>query len=307
MGLLMGAIAVIGSEALKELGFDIKTRDLDLVASYDDLMVFLKNKKTFQKYPFADGKKFVAKLENLVIETELAWDNSSSANLLNLIINDEKSKVKTVDGIDMIYPSLNILYMLKMSHRYLKNSPHFVKTMNDIEMMRYYGAEIEDKHKSFYKERMKATYTYNHPNLNTKKNEFFRDLDIYVYDHDKIHEIVAIADKPAYKNYIIEGKDVLCSKELFDSLDEKTKLCGGLEETYVLALERSQIPNNYKVDPLKSFNIALEKVCTSITSGWFREFCWENYYKIKNLYDPNYVEKFKNAVDSKKIMPLNKL
>lgn len=64
----------------------------------------------------------------------------------------------------------------------------------------------------------------------------------------------------------------------------------------VLALERSQIPFK-NMAPKTSFLIALEKVCTSITSGWFREYAWENYDKVVSLYDPNYVKMFWNAVD----------
>ncbi len=79
---------------------------------------------------------------------------------------------------------------------------------------------------------------------------------------------------------------------------EAVRLAGVLEESYVLALERSQVPFKGKLAPKTSFMIALEKVCTSITSGWFREYAWENYNKVLALYDPNYVKKFWEAVDN---------
>jgi hypothetical protein len=31
-------------------------------------------------------------------------------------------------------------------------------------------------------------------------------------------------------------------------------------------------------------NKALDKVCTSITSGWFREFAWQNYDEVVKIY-----------------------
>jgi len=44
------------------------------------------------------------------------------------------------------------------------------------------------------------------------------------------------------------------------------------------------------------FEMALMKVCTSITSGWFREYAWENYQKVLDLYDSlgedDYVKRF---------------
>ncbi|WP_457832940.1 DUF7275 domain-containing protein, partial [Staphylococcus aureus] len=65
--------------------------------------------------------------------------------------------------------------------------------------------------------------------------------------------------------------------------------------------ERHQIPNNFNPDPTGSFMYALEKVCTSITSGWFREYAWENYHKIvamhKKLGKTDYVKRFKQNFD----------
>jgi hypothetical protein len=188
--------------------------------------------------------------------------------------------------------------MLKMSHRYKKNSPHFLKTMQDIRKMREAGAVIQPEHEAFYKHRMDATYWYEHPNLNQSKDEFFNpEDDFYVYDHDSIHEAIAVGDRPAYVKYAIDGQEVLSSKKkFFNEVDETTRLFGVYEEACVLALERSQIPNDFKVDRDWSFKKALEKVCTSITSGWFREYAWEHYDEVLAIYERmsmianNYVE-----------------
>lgn len=60
----------------------------------------------------------------------------------------------------------------------------------------------------------------------------------------------------------------------------------------MLALERSQIPHAGNITPHASFLIALQKVCTSITSGWFREFAWEHYHEVRALYRDTYVPRF---------------
>ena len=65
----------------------------------------------------------------------------------------------------------------------------------------------------------------------------------------------------------------------------------------VLALERHQIPNDFRPHPKKSFDMALMKVCTSITSGWFREWAWENYDQVQGLFNPAYVDWFKAGVE----------
>jgi hypothetical protein len=184
-----------------------------------------------------------------------------------------------------------------MSHRYLRNSPHFKKTMDDIQIMRKHGAHVPNFLLEWYERRMKETYTYFHPNLNVKKGEFFNGDGVnYVYDHDSIHEAMKHMEMPAYKYYQDPSSEVSCSQWLFWKCTQYQRLCGVLEEAYVLALERSQIPFAGTVSPERSFNMALEKVCTSITSGWFREFAWEHYYDVMKMYSAMYVEKFRAGV-----------
>jgi hypothetical protein len=57
--------------------------------------------------------------------------------------------------------------------------------------------------------------------------------------------------------------------------------------------------------PREAFDMALSKVCSSITSGWFREFCWENYDAIADLYSDDYVIKFECGVMSGLVKPHN--
>lgn len=291
-------VAIVGSAALNEhLLLTKHTGDLDIIASIDALDAYFAAADLIAQNPISGGRKMMGKQKDgFIIEAEIAWEGTASETLLRLIIDDKQSIVKQYGDFRLHYASLNLLYTLKMSHRYLRNSPFFLKTMHDIEIMQYFGAKLEDEYADFYAQRCKNTYSYRHPNLNTNKKQFFSDVDLYEYDHDEIHKIIAIDGEPAYIKYAIPGKEVLSSKEMFFSLDERTRLLGGLEETLVLALERSQIPNDFKPAPEASFLKSLEKVCTNITSGWFREFCWENYYKIKSMYDAAYVERFRQAV-----------
>src|SRR5690606_29078459 len=111
-------------------------------------------------------------------------------------------------------PSLDQLYTLKMSHRYLKNSPHFRKTRDDIMMLRGLGCKIFDQ--DWFKQRESETYTYKHPKLNVMKKDFFNGDGVrYVYDHDDIHMAVAhyresgaTTPIPAYKLYMKDGAQV---------------------------------------------------------------------------------------------------
>lgn len=287
---------LIGSRALEfHTDLNRKPKDIDIICSYVEYDNWLKKQQNITScYPIDDAKKIIVKTNLAIFEFEISWENSTAKKLLESIVNDQLNRY----GIYHI-PSLDVLYAIKMSHRFLKNSPHFLKTMNDILLMRNLGAKIPDYLKEWFVQREKETYNYSHPNLNQSKKNFFDSNQgiKYVYDHDSIHEAMKHLDKPAYSFFKEDEKEVKCSKKKFFEVSEEIRLYSVLEESYVLALERSQIPFRDKVDPKESFLIALEKVCTSISSGWWREFAWDHYYQVLNMYDGNYVSKFWNGVN----------
>ncbi len=297
---------LIGSHAL---GYHIRSnrlcRDFDVICSYEQFEVWIKiqklNDSIIECYPIDKGKKMIVKTKSDIYEFEIAWDNSTAKEFATLVYRDKHTQERSIDNLGPVcIPSLNALFTLKMSHRYLRNNPHFIKTMRDIQLMKAEGAVIPEEYKTWFKERQKSTYDYGHPKLNQNKNGFF-DMNQgvhYVYDHDTIHVAMAHLDKPAYEYYKSDKAEVMCSKEDFFNASEETRLYGVLEEAYVLALERSQIPFKDKVTPKRSFEIALEKVCTSITSGWFREYAYNNYDKVMSMYNEDYVNKFWKAVDT---------
>jgi len=291
------SVVIIGSTALNNWARVRVPRDLDVVGTYDGVMEYIKQFPIPKSIvPIEHGNKLIIKTDYRIIEAELAWPGSSNEMLLNLVGKQDQPVIAPLD----------MLYTIKMSHRYKKNSPHFKKTLDDILYMRSLGAKIPDEYQEFYALRQKESYDYSHPKLNVTKKDFFNGDSIpYVYDHDSIHEVVVMAPnrRPAYKQYMVEGAEVQCSREKFEACSRNIQLRGVLEEAYVLALERSQIPFKGQVAPRTSFLIALSKVCTSITSGWFREFAWENYYPVVALYTDYYVEKFWKAVASGKVKP----
>lgn len=300
-------LVLIGSKALRYYTDQIDTSiDTDVVGDYDSIVSYMKSQdvKPASIYPTDHGKKLIAKYPNkTIIEAEINWGHGSSQMLCDLVIDDpDRNLTGPIDGV---IPSLDMLYTLKMSHRYLRNSPHFRKTMDHIHLMRKMGAKIRPEYKEFLKLREQETYHYAHPKLNVAKKDFFKDDGIaYVYDHDDIHKAIKHFDKPAYEYY--SNAEVMCSKKLFFDVSEEIRLHGVLEEAYVLALERSQIPFKGQIEPRKSFDIALMKVCSSITSGWFREFGWENFYTVESMYNENYVQRFWDVVAAGKVAPYKK-
>lgn len=277
--------------------------DHDYVGDYDDLVSLRKQYRAHICYPINDGKTFfLSNKERQIIEFDVAWDNSMAGRFLEFAKTFPDAFVCSVSK-DCYIPKPNVLYMLKMSHRYKKDSPHFLKTMEDILFLRRQGCIIQPEWEEFFYHRCKDTYTNALPKLNQSKADFFdNSTSIYTLDHDSIHEAVKHLDKPAYEFFKPDQNEVMCSKDLFFSQSEEVRLLAGLEESYVLSIERSIHPYP-NVKRKWAFDTALMKLCTSISSGWFREFCWENYWKIQNMYNAEYVDRFYAALEAGQIKP----
>lgn len=269
---------VIGSSAMawhglsREVSYTLK--DIDIIAYPSERDMFLDCEVVEEK-----PHKTIFKNGGLYYEVEWAEPDTNQLMLLKLL------------GLNPDYGFTDapkeVLYALKMSHRFLKNSPHFLKTMRDIHRMRrYWGMSEIPKYLSvWYDKRLRDTYNYPHPKLNQSKEGFFDvkvfdGKDVYVYDHDSLHEAVKIYEKPAY-TYFTDG-EVKVSQKMFEELPYRLKLASVVEESCVLALERAMIPHNTPQD--RAFSIALEKVCTSIASGWWRDFAWENYLQALRMF-----------------------
>lgn len=319
---------VVGSRALVAHGVKIgrKPSDEDVIATPGQIAEWQENhKEQIKNIRRLSQKKVVFFMaDGMIYEFEVADPERNPTGLWLLEHYDSLGYPNAKDGI-FKYAHPDVVYALKMSHRYLKNSPHFRKTMDDILALRGLGYRIPVTLGGWFKDREKATYYYNHPSLKRDKANFFSGDGIdYVYEHDDIHECLAtihfgewttvrtagdglistIPMRPAYVQFQKNADvDVSVSKDKWKTCTEYVKLMSVLEESYVLALERSQIPNNFAIAPRTSFLIALEKVCTSITSGWWREYAWEHYYQVLAMYDDDYVDRFQNALERGKIRP----
>lgn len=317
--LLIGSRALIANNP--ELEGIRKCVDWDFICTLDQFRLWHKANKANLQFaiPTQAGKYYHARAKDgMNYEFELAWPGTTAEKLMKqygLLAH------KWVPEIGPV-PALNHdLLLIKLSHRYKRNSPHFLKTMSDIKFLReklvLSNVSFEDWMKrpvntELLKDREAESYTYAHPKLNVTSGEFFTGDGVnYVYDHDSIHMAVALltdfwqshtvrTNRPAYTGYMKDGSEVMTSKEKFFSVEERIRLYGVYEESCVLALERSQIPHGLGKEggpsARWSFEMALMKVCTSITSGWFREYAWENYQKVLDLYneqgETDYIERF---------------
>lgn len=289
---------LIGSQALKRIRPDLllrEPRDWDYITTHEEFAYWKNAIKDFDKLYEKKPGKWVAFSSGQINEFEIARGGNTAEELLALDCGDPRTY-------------LDILYSLKMSHRFLKDSPHFLKTMRSIHRMRDAGAVIPVFMQDWFKRREKETYNYAKPNLNQGSKSFFNPNQgiKYIYDHDTIHLALARDPlKPAYSKFKDDLAEVKVSKEKFFGLDFETQINSVLEESYVLAIERSQVPFPGLLSPRQSFLKALEKVCTSISSGWWREWAWENYDKAVARYDGNYLRQFEEGVKSGIVKPFD--
>jgi len=280
-----------------------KPVDFDFVATMEEAERWSEQNQNkiglIKKYPEKDGAKLILEGKSNV-EFEIVRPGTSSEMLVQLVEGNEES-IETPFGW---VPTFDLLFTIKASHKYLKNSPHFWKTMVDYHVMKKLGAQVRPEYQGFLKLREEETYTYAHPKLNQTKEQFFADDNIqYVYDHDTIHQSVALHGQPAYTFYMKDGAQVQTSKKKFFECPRHIQLAGVIEEAAVLAIERSLVPHPGVKAPDQAWRFALSKVCSSITSGWFREFAYENALEILKLYPEGYWEKFQRDVASGLVKP----
>lgn len=278
---------LVGSAACESI-LGRRPKDEDWIATDDEVLGLTAGARSVEPI---NGTKYIARMGNgRMREIEVAWPGSTGEELLDLAY---------ANGLTNCGESATpgVCLALKLSHRF-KASPHFRKTMRDIQMLRGAGVTVPPCLTDWLKRRERETLAYHqHPKLNQNSAGFFRPEEVpYVYVHDTIHLAMAAGEAPAYTYFQADGAEVKVDRTKWEALDEHIKLNSVLEESYVLALERHQIPNNFTPDPKRSFSIALEKVCTTIASGWWREWAWEHYDAALAAFDAGYVTRFHDAL-----------
>ena len=177
-------------------------------------------------------------------------------------------------------------------HRDFKFDSHITK------YHKYILPLINDKNQitkdSYYKERVKLTkkaFPQGNPNLNQSNEDFFDDNVKKVFDHDYIHELFAYEARPMFERLKHEGEEgsAWCAKDLWLGLSTTQKLQCVAEEVQVIATERFLLGDKPKPVKLAYF-LALNKVCTTLCSGWFRDFAIDRYPLIVDMFDKQRIE-----------------
>jgi hypothetical protein len=289
---------VVGSKALKYNypNLDKIPKDTDVIGSKEDAqyLIELLNPSSSKE---GDGiiSLYDIQNKNEIFDTrnvEILLTDNSVAN--SLYIEKEKAKY------DLKYASPETLFSLKKSHIHFPIK--FKKHINDycfLSEKLNNNDVLKDITKIAFSETESRLGKLKTPSLMKSTKSFFGQSTKFVksyFIHDEMHEMVAHYDKPIY-NRMLETKDsVKCLKPLWDIFSYEDKCKCVLEEAYVIALERKVLPALFGGQPfftsVESIEWALMRICTTLCSGWFRQFATDNYVKIYEMYNRNYVEDF---------------
>jgi len=213
-------------------------------------------------------------------------------------------KCRDVCGFSVSIAPLPVLAALKKAHliqphKWSRHIEQYVsiKQLLNVDVFRPKDFGVAELYKLHRKEILACAKA--HPKLNVRKGEFFGEGERYnIFDHDTVHKAVALGDVPAYT--LMKDGEVWCSRAKWREMSEDDRLRCLLEEASVLALERSIIPALFLkgqafMGSEWAFKMALQKICTTITSGFFRDYSIEHYQQaVDNR--PDYVNLFFEGV-----------
>lgn len=190
------------------------------------------------------------------------------------------------------------LAIIKRSHlwRDLKFDKHI--THYHKKLMPLVG-EFTDSEKELLKQRIEMTkkeFPIGHPKLNQSVESFFDDAVRKVYDHDWLHTVVAFNDVPLYTKMQRDHSKAWCEKDMWDTFTETEKAQCVAEESLVIAIERFMVPKDWQYSGKFAYMKALNKVCTTLCSGWFRDYAIDNYPRIYDMYSEEKMEEFHKVI-----------
>ncbi len=257
------------------------------------------------------GNKYKAILEDYVetkqYEIEIGYEGTSAEWLLSRE-NNITSPIPILGFLgEDLYP-LRLQYQLVTKYSHIIYPVHFEKNINDYHLIKsnLWLSKIDNlldikDYKEYYDLRSaeaKERYSdkFKTPNLHVTNEDFFSSkLAVKTYFiHDHIHEVMKHYEQPVYEMMKRDFSLAKCEEDMFFSLDFEKRIACVQEEAYVIALERYIIPQagDFCDDHFECYKKALQRICTTLCSGWFRKFAIENYPKVIKRYDEHFVHRF---------------
>ncbi len=230
--------------------------------------------------------------------TKIEWHDKSFLN--NYAFDNFASDVTgEIDGVKFHVMNQVGLTIIKRSHlwRDLSFSKHITHYHKHLVHWRKTFLPLTEH---LLQERIRLTmeaYPQGHPSLMQSVEGFFDDAVTKKYNHDWLHELVAFYSKPLYTRLQHNPEMAWCEKVLWDKLSYEEQLQCVAEETYVIAMERFLIPKDWDYPYQLAYMKALAKVCTTLCSGWFRDFAIDNYPSILGLFNADKINAVKAIIE----------
>ena len=259
---------------------------------------------------------------------QLEFETSSNKSVASFLRRGEVSPGSTAFGLNFHVAKPEVLLAIKQSH--IHYPTNWFKHIHDYGYLRSRGVVVPKNLIASLNERLTERSlrgnTKTALTLNMRNEDFFARSEGVLkrrFAHDEIHDAVKYSDAPMFTKAKTDINKAILNKKLFDDFNYEDKCRLVREEAYVIALERTIIkewlnkttlvkcgllePKKAMIDKtlaLKAYRIALMKICTTLTKGWFRDFAIKNYNVISKP-DVDYVVLFLTAVASGKLRLLN--
>lgn len=296
---------LVGSKALKHwLPTSRNGMDFDLIATrveFDNLMKINESQILHHRVNH-DGIKHGVRISGKPVEIELAEPGKSNEILMRL----NSGPTISLFGCDVQVADPAILVAIKKSHM---NLPiNWWKHIIDYHRLKSLNPVMTEYHTKAWKMRRIESETrwgkMPKVNLMVPNDEFFgksQKVVNRVFVHDDLHLSTCFYERPLYEKLKPDQSLAWCDKKLFEALSHGDQIKCVQEEAFSIALERKVIPAmnegiNFSAD--LAFRHAIERIGTTLTSGWFREFTQE--YALETLeHGVDYVGKFMSYMEKK--------
>lgn len=156
----------------------------------------------------------------------------------------------------------------------------------------------------YLKRRTAATmqmFPQGHPKLNQTVEKFFDDAVTKKYNHDDLHILYAHHNKPLYTYMQSNPELAWCEKDKWNSFSFDDKIKCVQEEAYVIATERFLVPSGWNYPERLAYFNAVKKICTTLCSGWFRDFAIDNHQLICSSFDAQKVKSVVQYIQSNEL------
>lgn len=308
---------VLGSKALHiNLNNDVERfhrSDIDIVMSLDEFHAFVeKNTAYITKMVPTSATKYSLRLEKtrkqhyeieIALKGSAQWLLDHQHTIVAGSFEDECGNVFDVANTE-------ILYLTKKAH--IHYAIHYNKNIADYTLLKsHVDADKAQEYMPYFKMRAQETkerINKTLPKLNRSNKEFFdrsKNVVGYIFEHDDIHEAIKHYERPVYEMMKRDFSSAWCEKDMFHELPHEYKIRCVQEEAYVIALERYIVLQKGPQDHFEAYKAALQRICTTLCSGFFRDFAMDNYFEVLDAYSSNYVKLFTQKLLEGKVNKLD--